>query len=97
MRVRAKPSYPAHFANPILQSNSTLLISINSRRPSHLLLQSTLCLILFKAFGVNGAVPFFFVELDPQWARICNGMVAGVMLAASFDLIQEGQGHGASN
>ncbi|XWS22053.1 hypothetical protein CRYUN_Cryun29cG0001800 [Craigia yunnanensis] len=41
------------------------------------------------------AVPFFFVELDPQWAGICNGMAAGVMLAASFDLIQEGQEHGA--
>ncbi|KAK1582882.1 hypothetical protein Q3G72_019239 [Acer saccharum] len=41
-----------------------------------------------------GAVPFFFVELDPQWAGICNGIVAGVMLAVSFDLIQEGQGHG---
>ncbi|KAK4406230.1 putative zinc transporter [Sesamum angolense] len=39
-----------------------------------------------------GALPFFFVELDPQWAGICNGMAAGVMLAASFDLIQEGQG-----
>ncbi|CAF1707803.1 hypothetical protein Bca4012_005813 [Brassica carinata] len=30
---------------------------------------------------------FFFVELDPQWAGICNGMAAGVMLAASFDLV----------
>ncbi|KAK1564555.1 hypothetical protein Q3G72_005701 [Acer saccharum] len=30
------------------------------------------------------------LELDPQWAGICNGMAAGVMLAASFDLIQEG-------
>ncbi|OMP09227.1 Zinc/iron permease [Corchorus olitorius] len=44
-----------------------------------------------------GAVPFFFVELDPQWAGICNGMAAGVMLAASFDLIQEGQEHGAGS
>ncbi|GKV04296.1 hypothetical protein SLEP1_g16468 [Rubroshorea leprosula] len=44
-----------------------------------------------------GAVPFFFVELDPHWAGICNGMAAGVMLAASFDLIQEGQEHGAGN
>ncbi|XP_050381180.1 putative zinc transporter At3g08650 [Argentina anserina] len=44
-----------------------------------------------------GALPFFFVELDPQWAGLCNGMAAGVMLAASFDLIQEGQGHGAGN
>ncbi|KAF2306595.1 hypothetical protein GH714_019678 [Hevea brasiliensis] len=44
-----------------------------------------------------GAVPFFFVQLDPQWAGLCNGMAAGVMLAASFDLIQEGQNHGAGN
>ncbi|XP_030538563.2 putative zinc transporter At3g08650 [Rhodamnia argentea] len=44
-----------------------------------------------------GAVPFFFVELDPQWAGLCNGMAAGVMLAASFDLVQEGQEHGAGN
>ncbi|KAE8712237.1 putative zinc transporter [Hibiscus syriacus] len=44
-----------------------------------------------------GAVPFFFVELDPHWAGICNGMAAGVMLAASFDLIQEGQEHGAGS
>lgn len=44
-----------------------------------------------------GAVPFFFIELDPQWAGLCNGMAAGVMLAASFDLIQEGQEHGAGN
>ncbi|KAL2511650.1 putative zinc transporter [Abeliophyllum distichum] len=44
-----------------------------------------------------GAVPFFFVELDPQLAGICNGMAAGVMLAASFDLIQEGQGHGSGS
>ncbi|KAL5550398.1 hypothetical protein UlMin_000574 [Ulmus minor] len=44
-----------------------------------------------------GAVPFFFVELDPEWAGLCNGMAAGVMLAASFDLVQEGQVHGAGN
>ncbi|KAJ8748793.1 hypothetical protein K2173_011349 [Erythroxylum novogranatense] len=44
-----------------------------------------------------GAVPFFFIELDPQWAGICNGMAAGVMLAASFDLVQEGQAHGAGS
>ncbi|XP_055817878.1 putative zinc transporter At3g08650 [Solanum dulcamara] len=42
-----------------------------------------------------GAVPFFFVELDPQWSGVCNGMAAGVMLAASFDLIKEGQDHGS--
>lgn len=44
-----------------------------------------------------GAIPFFFVELDPQWEGLCSGLAAGVMLAASFDLIQEGQeyGHGS--
>ncbi|GFP87763.1 putative zinc transporter at3g08650 [Phtheirospermum japonicum] len=45
----------------------------------------------------SGALPFFFLELDPQWAGICNGMAAGVMLAASFDLIQEGQAHGSGS
>lgn len=44
-----------------------------------------------------GALPFFFVELDSQWSGICNGMAAGVMLAASFDLIQEGQDHGSGS
>ncbi|XP_057486684.1 putative zinc transporter At3g08650 [Actinidia eriantha] len=55
-----------------------------------------LTLAMAAATGL-GAVPFFFVELDPQWAGICNGMAAGVMLAASFDLIQEGQEHGSGN
>ncbi|CAM8963718.1 unnamed protein product [Rhodiola kirilowii] len=53
-------------------------------------------LVMAAATGL-GAVPFFFVELDPKWAGICNGMAAGVMLAASFDLIQEGQQHGAGS
>ncbi|XP_058110760.1 putative zinc transporter At3g08650 [Magnolia sinica] len=44
-----------------------------------------------------GAIPFFFVELEPQWAGVCNGMAGGVMLAASFDLIQEGQTYGSGN
>nr|XP_010921204.1 putative zinc transporter At3g08650 [Elaeis guineensis]XP_019705860.1 putative zinc transporter At3g08650 [Elaeis guineensis]XP_019705861.1 putative zinc transporter At3g08650 [Elaeis guineensis] len=44
-----------------------------------------------------GAVPFFFVELEPQWAGICSGLAAGVMLAASFDLVQEGQIYGNGN
>ena len=43
-----------------------------------------------------GALPFF-VELDRQWSGVCNGMAAGVMLAASFELIQEGQGDGSGN
>lgn len=44
-----------------------------------------------------GALPFFFVELDAQWAGICNGMAAGVMLAASFDLVEEGRDHGSGS
>ncbi|XP_075476337.1 putative zinc transporter At3g08650 [Primulina tabacum] len=55
-----------------------------------------LTLAMAAATGL-GAVPFFFVELDSQWAGICNGMAAGVMLAASFDLIQEGQDHGSGS
>lgn len=44
-----------------------------------------------------GAIPFFFVELEPEWAGVCNGLAAGVMLAASFDLVQEGQAYGGGN
>ncbi|XP_020234933.1 putative zinc transporter At3g08650 [Cajanus cajan] len=60
---------------------------------------STVALFTFAMAAATGlgAVPFFFVELDPQWAGLCNGMAAGVMLAASFDLIQEGQDYGAGN
>lgn len=29
-----------------------------------------------------GALPFFFLELEAQWAGLCNGLAAGVMLAA---------------
>ncbi|GMH23123.1 hypothetical protein Nepgr_024966 [Nepenthes gracilis] len=57
---------------------------------------AALTLAMAAATGF-GAVPFFFVELDPQWAGLCNGMASGVMLAASFDLIQEGQDHGHGN
>ncbi|KAK4800343.1 hypothetical protein SAY86_020830 [Trapa natans] len=53
-------------------------------------------LVMAAATGL-GAVPFFFVELDPQRAGLCNGMATGVMLAASFDLVQEGQEHGAGS
>jgi hypothetical protein len=44
-----------------------------------------------------GALPFFFLELEAQWAGLCNGMAAGVMLAASFDLVQEGQMYGSGS
>lgn len=53
-----------------------------------------LTLAMAAATGL-GAVPFFFLELEPQWAGVCNGLAAGVMLAASFDLVQEGQSYGS--
>ncbi|RWV86488.1 hypothetical protein BHE74_00024310 [Ensete ventricosum] len=55
-----------------------------------------LTLAMAAATGL-GSVPFFFVELEPQNAGVCNGLAAGVMLAASFDLIQEGQIYGSGN
>ncbi|KAF3794376.1 putative zinc transporter [Nymphaea thermarum] len=55
-----------------------------------------LTLIMASASGL-GAVPFFFVELEPHWAGACNGIAAGVMLAASFDLVQEGQEYGSGS
>lgn len=55
-----------------------------------------LTLLMAAATGF-GAVPFFFVELEAQWAGICNGLAAGVMLAASFDLVQEGQEYGGGS
>ena len=53
-------------------------------------------LVMAVATGL-GAVPFFFMELEAQWAGLCNGMAAGVMLAASFDLVQEGQVYGSGS
>ena len=53
-------------------------------------------LLMAAATGL-GAVPFFFMELEAQWAGLCNGMAAGVMLAASFDLVQEGQVYGSGS
>ena len=45
-----------------------------------------LSLAMAVATGFGG-VPFFFLELEPQWAGVFNGLAAGVMLAASFDLV----------
>lgn len=55
-----------------------------------------LTLAMAAATGL-GAVPFFFIELEPQYAGVCNGLAAGVMLAASFDLVEEGQNYGSGN
>lgn len=75
-------------------------IGMGDKRGSHNKVSvSTVALFTLAMAAATGlgAVPFFFVELDPQWAGICNGMAAGVMLAASFDLVKEGQEHGSGN
>lgn len=39
-------------------------------------------------------MPLFFIELKAQWMKIYNGIASGVMVAASFDLVQEGNFYG---
>jgi hypothetical protein len=47
-------------------------------------------LLMAVASGL-GALPFFFVrKLSRQWLGACNAIASGVMLAASFGLLQEG-------
>lgn len=42
-----------------------------------------------------GALPFFFVgSLSKEWTGLANAIACGVMLAASFDLVHEGQPYG---
>ena len=40
-----------------------------------------------------GSIPFFFMEIGESWSGLFNGIASGVMLAASFDLIREGEAH----
>ncbi|EPS66307.1 hypothetical protein M569_08459, partial [Genlisea aurea] len=77
-------------------SDATTGESLGDNKRVSTLTVAIFTLAMAAAAGL-GAVPLFFVELEPQWAGICNGMAAGVMLAASFDLIQEGQGHGSGS
>ena len=52
--------------------------------------------LLMAAASGLGAVPFFFVRrLSPRLAALANALACGVMLAASFDLVHEGEPHGA--
>ena len=50
---------------------------------------------LMAAASGLGAVPFFFVgTLSARWSAIANAVACGVMLAASFDLVHEGEPYG---
>lgn len=51
--------------------------------------------ILMASASCLGAVPFFFVgTLSTRWSALANAIACGVMLAASFDLIHEGEPYG---
>ncbi|BDA49142.1 probable zinc transporter ZIP11 at N-terminal half [Coccomyxa sp. Obi] len=50
---------------------------------------------LMAAASGLGAVPFFFVgTLSARWSALANAVACGVMLAASFDLVHEGEPYG---
>ena len=52
--------------------------------------------IIMAAASCLGAVPFFFVgTLSTRWSALANAIACGVMLAASFDLVHEGEPYGA--
>ena len=44
-------------------------------------------LAMAAATGLS-AIPFFFEELDRKWLGVCNGMAVGMMLTATYELIQ---------
>ncbi|KAL3680633.1 hypothetical protein R1sor_023589 [Riccia sorocarpa] len=64
-----------------------------SIRGADVSLVAMLSLLMAVVTGL-GATPFFFMKVEAQYAGICNGIASGVMLAASFDLIKEGQKYG---
>lgn len=52
-------------------------------------------LLMAGASGL-GALPYFFVgTLSKEWGALANALACGVMLAASFDLVHEGEPYGA--
>jgi cation transport ATPase len=55
-------------------------------------------LTVVMALGAGlGAVPFFFVKtLSSSWRGIATAIACGVMFAASFDLVHEGQPQGGT-
>ncbi|KAL3143323.1 hypothetical protein ABBQ38_002160 [Trebouxia sp. C0009 RCD-2024] len=72
--------------------------------PEALTLQSeitpgwVLVLTLFMAAASGlGAVPYFFVRsFSKEYSALASAVACGVMLAASFDLVHEGQPYGAN-
>ena len=57
----------------------------------------TLLTLAMAAASGLGALPFFFVtSLSKLWTGLANAIACGFMLAASFDLLHEGEPYGAA-
>lgn len=65
-----------------------------STAPVHVSMVLLLTMLMAGCNGL-GAVPFFFTgSLSKECAGLANAVACGVMLAASFDLLHEGEPHG---
>ena len=64
--------------------------------PKHIPILTVLGMTVAMACAAGlGALPFFFVrKLSSHWSAIATAIACGVMFAASFDLIHEGQPYG---
>lgn len=55
-----------------------------------------LTIFMASASGL-GALPYFFVHsFSKEYSALASAVACGVMLAASFDLVHEGQPYGAN-
>lgn len=65
--------------------------------PAHIPVFTVVAMTVAMAGAAGlGALPFFFVKnLSKHWSAIATAIACGVMFAASFDLIHEGQPYGA--
>ncbi len=64
--------------------------------PAHIPVFTVVAMTIAMAGAAGlGALPFFFVKnLSKHWSAIATAVACGVMFAASFDLIHEGQPYG---
>ena len=79
------------------EGNARIRAPLNGSRSKSISALSVLLMTtaMSSASGI-GALPFFFVgALSKEWAALANAVACGVMLAASFDLLHEGQPYGA--
>lgn len=53
--------------------------------------------LLMAGASALGALPYFFVQhFSKEYSALASAVACGVMLAASFDLVHEGQPYGAN-